>query len=67
MTQTMKDARPPRFDYLWIDDHTLEVTYKSHRHLLGVYMGLARGVGKRFGEPLKVFAVDSDRVRIEFS
>ena len=67
MTQTVPNARPPRFDYKWLDESTLEVTYRSHRNLLGIYMGLARGVGKLFGEPLKVFALDWDRVRIEFA
>ena len=57
---------PNSFEIDWIDDDTLEVTYKSHRSLLGVYMGLARGVGKRFGEPMKVGAVGRDRVRIQF-
>lgn len=67
MTQTVPNARPPRFDYQWLDESTLEVTYKSHRNLLGIYMGLARGVGKYHDEPLKVFALDWDRVRIEFA
>jgi hypothetical protein len=67
MTQTIPNARPPRFEYKWLDENTLEVTYKSHRNLLGIYMGLARGVGKLLGEPLKVFALDWDRVRIEFA
>ena len=67
MTQTVPNARPPRFDYEWLDENTLEVTYKSHRNLLGIYKGLARGVGKYLDEPVKVFALDWDRVRIEFA
>jgi hypothetical protein len=62
----MKDARPPRFDYHWVDEDTLEVTYKSHRKLLPIYIGLARGVGAYFGERLNVQQVATDRVRIEF-
>ena len=67
MTQTIPNARPPRFDYHWADENTLEVTYKSHRNLLGVYMGLVRGLGKFFDKPVKVFALDWNRVRIEFA
>jgi hypothetical protein len=67
MTQTIPNARPPRFDYRWVDDDTLEVTYKSHRNLLGVYMGLVRGLAKFFDRPVKVFAIDSKRVRIELA
>jgi hypothetical protein len=66
VTATMKDARPPRFDYHWVDEDTLEVTYKSHRKLLPIYMGLARGVAAYFGERLNVQQVATDRVRIEF-
>src|SRR5262245_27130860 len=40
VTATMKNARPPRFEYHWLDKDTLEVTYKSHRKLLAVYVGL---------------------------
>ena len=67
VTATMKDARPPRFDYKWLDDDVLEVTYKSHRKLLPVYIGLARGIGAYFGETLIVQQIASDRVRIEFA
>lgn len=66
VTSMMKDARPPRFDYNWLDEDTLEVTYKSKRNLIAIYMGLARGVGKYFGEDLTVSKVGADRVRIEF-
>jgi hypothetical protein len=66
VTQSMKDARPPRFEYEWADEDTLDVTYKSHRKLLPIYMGLARGVGAYFDERLNVQQIASDRVRIEF-
>jgi hypothetical protein len=66
MTAAMPNARPPRFDYKWIDEQTLQVTYKSHRSLIGVYMGLARGVGKYFGETLKVWESGRNNVIIQF-
>jgi hypothetical protein len=67
VTSMMKNARPPRFDYRWIDDDTLDVTYRSHRKLIQIYIGLARGVGAYFGEALTVRQVAADRVRIEFA
>jgi hypothetical protein len=36
------------------------------RALLPIYIGLARGVGKYFGEPLTVRKIGPDRVRIRF-
>jgi hypothetical protein len=66
VTAMMTNARPPRFDYHWESDRVLLVTYKSPRNLLPLYMGLARGVGKYFKEPLDVRRAGPDLVRIEF-
>jgi hypothetical protein len=66
LTAMMTNARPPRFEYNWESDRVLIVTYKSHRNLLPLYMGLARGVGKRFKEQLEVRRVGNDLVRIAF-
>ena len=66
VTAMMTNARPPRFDYKWENPRVLIVTYKSHRDLLPLYLGLARGVGKYFNEPLDVRTVGANLVRIEF-
>ena len=66
VTASMARARPPRFEYAWTDERTLLVTYKSHRSLIGLYMGLARGVGKLFSERLAVSQDGPSRVRIVF-
>ncbi|HEX6245252.1 MAG TPA: heme NO-binding domain-containing protein [Polyangiales bacterium] len=66
VTATMARARPPRFEYAWSDERTLLVTYKSTRSLIGLYIGLARGVGKLFGERLVVAQDGPNRVRIVF-
>jgi hypothetical protein len=66
VTAMMTNARPPRFDYRWEGESVLIVTYKSARNLLPLYMGLVRGVGKHFNEPLDVRRVGDDLVRIEF-
>jgi hypothetical protein len=67
MTRSISNARPPRFVYKWRDDKTLHVEYKSHRNLIEVYAGLARGVGKYFKEPLKVRVLGPQSVEIEFA
>jgi hypothetical protein len=66
LTASMPNARPPRFEYLWKSDSTLIVTYKSHRNLVEVYMGLARGVGKFFKEPMTVKQTAPHTVQIDF-
>jgi hypothetical protein len=67
VTASMERAHPPRFDYRRKDAKTLVVDYKSSRKMLGLYVGLVRGVGKYFRQPLKVVVVGSNQVEITFS
>ena len=66
MTQTMANARPPRFEYEWKDDKTLIMKYKSHRGLIDFLVGLIKGVGKFYKENLTVTKLGDDSVRIVF-
>lgn len=65
-TKTLANARPPRFEYQWEDDRTLIMTYKSHRGLIDVCIGLVKGVGKHFHEDLKVTKLSEDRIKVVF-
>ncbi len=65
-TKTLENARPPRFEYSWKDDHTLIMTYKSSRGLIDVCVGLVKGVGKYLGEDLKVTKLSSDKIEVVF-
>ncbi|MGB2247828.1 MAG: heme NO-binding domain-containing protein [Alcanivorax sediminis] len=66
MTATIRNARPPRFDYQWKDERTLIVTYKSFRGMVDIYRGLVLGVGKLFNEPLRARKLDNTQVEIVF-
>lgn len=66
VTRTMANAAPPRFAYAWKSSNVLEVTYTSHRGLIDIYIGLARGVGKMFNEALVVRKVSSTLAEITF-
>ena len=65
--RTLDNARPPRFDYEEVGADRLLVNYKSPRNLVDVYVGLARGVGRYFGEDLKVTKLGPDKVEIVFA
>ena len=67
MTRSLQNARPPRFEYEWEDDKTLVMCYKSHRGLLDFVVGLVKGVGKRYEEPLQVTRIDPDKVQTVFA
>ena len=66
MTKTMKDARPPRFNYEWKDDKTLIMHYRSHRGLIDFAVGLSRGVGKFYNENIRVTKLGPDKVQVVF-
>lgn len=67
LTATIKNARPPHFEYHWQSENELEVTYISDRGLIDVYVGLARGVGKYFKEDVKAVKMSESKVLITFS
>lgn len=67
VTRSVANAAPPRFTYVWKSSNVLEVTYVSHRGLIDIYVGLARGVGLMFKEALQVRKVSNTLVEITFS
>lgn len=67
MTATLASSRPPRFDYRWESDNTLNVTHNSQRNLIDVYIGVVKGVGAYFREELVVTKLSSRHVKIVFN
>jgi len=66
-TKLVPGSNPPRFEYEWMDDHTLIITYKSHRKLIQFLIGLIKGVGKFYHEDLKVTKLNDKNLKIVFS
>lgn len=66
MTNTIPDAKPPRFKYEWEDEQTLVMTYLSERKLMDFFAGLARGVIKYFKETAVVTKIADNKIRIRF-
>lgn len=67
VTQNIEGANPPRFEYEWLNDKTLLMTYKSKRNLMEIFVGLVKGVGKYYKENLDVTSAGRNKVRIIFS
>jgi hypothetical protein len=67
MTDSMKNAHPPRFTYEWKDGKTLIMHYASGRGLIDFLAGLAKGVGKYYKEQLQISKIGSDQVKIVFA
>ncbi len=66
VTKAMNNSRPPKFTYTWKDDATLEMGYNSPRGLIHLLAGLARGVGKHFGEDLTVTVNGTQSITVKF-
>jgi hypothetical protein len=66
MTRTIKDAKPPRFEYEWKNEDTLIMHYKSHRGLTDFAVGLIKGVGKFYNEELRITTFGTDKIEIVF-
>lgn len=64
-TERVPNAAPPHFEYRWLDDDTLVMSYHSKRGLAGLMPGLIRGVGEHYGEVLEVTR-DGDEMTIRF-
>ena len=58
---------PSRFRYDWKDERTLLVGYTSDHGLLDFYVGIVRGVGTAFDEPLQVRKLTSSDVEVVFA
>jgi hypothetical protein len=66
VTQSIPNAKPPRFKYTHVGANKLLVEYQSHRGLVHIYAGLCRGIGTYFGQTLKVDVLGPNQVSIEF-
>ena len=64
--RTIVNAHPPRFDYKWIDEKTLHLTYKSKRDLIDLFISLIKGTGKYFNEDLKITKLSNEKLEIIF-
>ena len=67
LTKDIPNARPPRFEYEWKDDHTLIMHYHSKRKLIDLVVGIAKAVGKYYKEDLQVKKLSEDKIEIKFN
>lgn len=65
-TEELEGARPPRFSYRWEGKNELVIEYRSPRGMIDFAVGLLKGVGKHFGEELKVTKVSEGALRVVF-
>ena len=66
VTENMDNARPPRFTYQWINDHTLQMNYSSQRGLIDLFISIAKGMNKYFKEENQITKLNDNCVEIVF-
>lgn len=66
ITNTVPNAKPPRFTYNFTNDNTLVMTYESSRGLILVLMGLVKGLARYFNEKLTVSKINEKSIKIIF-
>lgn len=66
VTNSMENASPPRFRYEWKTDKKLIIHYESKRGLIDLMVSLVKGVGKFYGEDLKVGKLSPTAVGVVF-
>ncbi|HMV41755.1 MAG TPA: heme NO-binding domain-containing protein [Leptospiraceae bacterium] len=67
VTQNIKNAHPPRFEYELKGEKTLIIKYKSDRGLIDIFIGLIKGVGKLYKENLLVSKLGNNLVQVQFN
>ena len=65
-TRDIPGAKPPRFTMKTEGPKTLVVHYQSDRGLIDFAIGLARGVGKHYGEAMTVTKQTDDQFTVVF-
>lgn len=66
VTKHIPSAKPPRFRLEWTDATTLLLHYDSHRGLIDVAVGMARAMGRHYGEELVVTKLSPRTLRVVF-
>ncbi|MCW2279492.1 heme NO-binding domain-containing protein [Heliophilum fasciatum] len=66
MTQRMAGSTPPRFNYNWLNDKTLIMTYFSQRNLVDIAIACIKGIGEYYKETLQVSCNSSNEIKIVF-
>lgn len=66
VTKHIPNAKPPRFNYAWLDEHKLQVTYKSDRNLMDLFISLIKGLNKKFKDNCTITKLNENHVLIDF-
>ncbi len=67
ITNKIKNARPPKFEFEELEDNKIIMSYYSARNLELIWIGLIKGVGTYFNEDIKIKKLGRSKVELTFS
>lgn len=66
VTEHIQGAYPPRFEYEWINEETLQVKYKSDRNLIDLFISLIKGLDLKFDDYTIIDKLDGNLLHLTF-
>ena len=66
VTKNIPNAQPPRFDYNWINEHEVILSYKSNRGLMDLLISLIKGLNKYFNDACRITKLTDHELKLEF-
>ncbi len=66
MTENIPNAMPPNFDYNWINDNELIMTYHSKRGMIDLAVSLIKHIGFKYNEEIVVEKLNDKEIKVVF-
>jgi len=66
MADSIPNSKPPRFDYKWLSDNELQVTYKSYRNLIDLVVLIFQALNKKYDDKIEVEKLNEKDIKITF-
>jgi len=66
VTQSIADAKPPRFVLDWIDDDKVLLKYQSNRALIDLLISLIKGLNKKFNDSTIITKLSETELELVF-
>ncbi len=66
MADAIENSDPPRFDYKWLSDKELQLTYKSKRGLIDLVVLILKYLGKKYNEKISAEKLNDKDIKVTF-
>ena len=67
VTNTIPNAKPPRFKYSWINENTLEMEYMSSRGMVDLFISMGKAIGRYYKNTVIIDKKENNKVHFTFA